>query len=37
MQRRQFGLTLIELIVAVALLGLLTVMAYRGLDSCSGC
>ena len=33
MQRRQFGLTLIELIVAVALLGLLTVMAYRGLDS----
>jgi general secretion pathway protein J len=33
MQRRQFGLTLIELIVAVALLALLTVMAYRGLDS----
>jgi len=33
MRRRQFGLTLIELIVAVALLALLTVMAYRGLDS----
>lgn len=33
MQRRQFGLTLVELIVAVALLALLTVMAYRGLDS----
>ena len=33
MQQRQFGLTLIELIVAVALLALLTVMAYRGLDS----
>lgn len=29
----QSGLTLIELIVAVALLALLTVMAYRGLDS----
>jgi general secretion pathway protein J len=33
MQRPQSGLTLIELIVAVALLALLTVMAYRGLDS----
>jgi len=33
MQRSQSGLTLIELIVAVALLALLTVMAYRGLDS----
>ena len=33
MQRLQTGLTLIELIVAVALLALLTVMAYRGLDS----
>jgi general secretion pathway protein J len=33
MQRTQYGLTLIELIVAVALLALLTVMAYRGLDS----
>ena len=33
MQRAQSGLTLIELIVAVALLALLTVMAYRGLDS----
>jgi general secretion pathway protein J len=29
----QLGLTLIELIVAVALLALITVMAYRGLDS----
>jgi general secretion pathway protein J len=33
MQRQQSGLTLIELIVAVALLALLTVMAYRGLES----
>jgi general secretion pathway protein J len=33
MQRSQSGLTLVELIVAVALLALLTVMAYRGLDS----
>ena len=33
MRRPQSGLTLIELIVAVALLALLTVMAYRGLDS----
>jgi len=33
MQRPQSGLTLIELIVAMALLALLTVMAYRGLDS----
>jgi general secretion pathway protein J len=33
MQRLESGLTLIELIVAVALLALLTVMAYRGLDS----
>jgi general secretion pathway protein J len=33
MPRLQSGLTLIELIVAVALLALLTVMAYRGLDS----
>ena len=33
MRRSQSGLTLIELIVAVALLALLTVMAYRGLDS----
>jgi general secretion pathway protein J len=33
MQRPQSGLTLIELMVAVALLALLTVMAYRGLDS----
>lgn len=33
MHRAQSGLTLIELIVAVALLALLTVMAYRGLDS----
>ena len=33
MRRTQSGLTLIELIVAVALLALLTVMAYRGLDS----
>jgi general secretion pathway protein J len=32
-QSAQFGLTLVELIVAVALLALLTVMAYRGLDS----
>jgi general secretion pathway protein J len=32
-QSEQSGLTLIELIVAVALLALLTVMAYRGLDS----
>jgi len=32
-QSAQSGLTLIELIVAVALLALLTVMAYRGLDS----
>ena len=31
--RRDAGLTLIELIVAVALLAILTVMAYRGLDS----
>ena len=31
--RSQSGLTLIELIVAIALLALLTVMAYRGLDS----
>ena len=33
MQRPQLGLTLIELLVAVALLALVTVMAYRGLDS----
>lgn len=33
MRRPQFGLTLIELMVAVALLALVTVMAYRGLDS----
>jgi general secretion pathway protein J len=33
MRQPQSGLTLIELIVAVALLALLTVMAYRGLDS----
>jgi len=33
MRRPQSGLTLIELMVAVALLALLTVMAYRGLDS----
>ncbi len=32
-QSVQSGLTLVELIVAVALLALLTVMAYRGLDS----
>lgn len=33
MQRSQSGLTLIELMVAVTLLALVTVMAYRGLDS----
>ncbi|MFA6440942.1 MAG: type II secretion system minor pseudopilin GspJ [Sterolibacterium sp.] len=33
--RRQRGLTLIELMVAVALLALITSMAYRGLDSVS--
>ncbi|OGA44493.1 MAG: type II secretion system protein GspJ [Betaproteobacteria bacterium RIFCSPLOWO2_12_FULL_63_13] len=33
MSRLQSGLTLVELIVAVALLALLSVMAYRGLDS----
>jgi general secretion pathway protein J len=33
MKQPQSGLTLIELIVAVALLALLTVMAYRGMDS----
>ena len=33
MQRPQSGLTLIELMVAVALLALVTVIAYRGLDS----
>jgi len=32
---REAGLTLIELIVAVALLALITSMAYRGLDSLS--
>lgn len=31
--RAEAGLTLIELIVAVALLAVLTIMAYRGLDS----
>lgn len=35
MNRVQSGLTLVELIVAVALLALVTVMAYRGLDSMS--
>lgn len=33
MQGQQSGLTLIELLVAVALLAILTLMAYRGLDS----
>ena len=33
MRRQHTGLTLIELMVAVALLALLTLMAYRGLDS----
>lgn len=33
MLRPQSGLTLVELIIAVALLAVLTVMAYRGLDS----
>lgn len=33
MRRQQSGLTLIELMVAVLLLALLTLMAYRGLDS----
>lgn len=33
MSRLQSGMTLVELIVAVALLALLSVMAYRGLDS----
>ena len=33
--RRDAGLTLIELIVAVALLAVITSMAYRGLDSVS--
>ena len=32
-ERRQRGLTLIELVVAIALLAVLTIMAYRGFDS----
>jgi general secretion pathway protein J len=33
--RREAGLTLIELVVAIALLAIMTVMAYRALDSIS--
>lgn len=33
--RRQAGLTLVEVLVAMALLGLISIMAYRGLDSMS--
>lgn len=32
---RQVGLTLVEVLVAMALLGIVSVMAYRGLDSMS--